>query len=366
MNPLELGSNFVANAGVPFLGNGFWLILFGTVFVSVLEAVLLQRWYAVRPVLVRWTDRGAAAVGMADELEEWSPYASLLLLGGNLVSASVGWIFLTHSGGFQNWVLGSRPLERAGFYLVAIWAVAFLLSVFVEWPFFSKAIKDKPLSREGLIVCLGCNVVSYLCILAWFAVSGMTSLLTRTTITDPVLIASSPYAEVYYVDSESREVWCVWSNGSKPHPVGLKILAGATLSAEKASNGHTKLLAVQIDGSAVPLKDLGPEPMVAPFETKDRGEWDRVARYVNGEARSKYTVSYSPDPFQGMSIRTPSRIYKLAIDSTPLAWSWTQVTVLPNNQAIGQLGPQIVLVDLESGSIGVLARGESPTVVLEG
>lgn len=371
MSPLQIGNGLLADAGVPLLGTGLWLLLIGTAFVSVLEAVLLKRWYTVRPTIVRWTGQGAAAIGMGDEPEEWGLLNSWLLTLGNIASALVGWAFVTHAKGFENWILGSRPLERAGLYLVAVWALAFALSVAVEWPFFSKAIKDRPLSREGLFVSAGCNIVSYFCILAWFGLSGMSSILTIAQIQDPVSIAQAPYGDVYYVNEDTHEVWAVSSNGALPHSLGLTVAPGNSVSAETLPNGHTKILEIAPDGSKVkPLKDFGPSFITAPYESVQNGQpkreqWAILGRYFTPEQQRRYWVHYSPRSYEGLSVRTPNRLYKLGIDSSPLSWQWSHVTVLPNNQAIGQLGPQIVLVDLESGTMGVVAKGVSPTVVLD-
>lgn len=372
MIPLELGTRLWADAGVPLLGTGLWVLLIATGFVSILEAVLLKRWYTVRPTIVKWTGPGSlAAIGMDDEPERWGFLNSWLLVAANIVSALAGWAFVAHAKGFENWVLGERPLERAGLYLVVVWALAFVVSVAVEWPFFSKAIKDRPLSREGLFVAAGCNIVSYSCILAWFGLSGMSSLLTVAQIEEPVTIAQSPYGDVYYVRQDTNEVWQVFSNGAMAHPTGLTVTPGNSVSAEQLPNGHVKLQEIAPDGSRVrPLKDLGATYLAAPFESQEKGlpnreQWAYLGRYFTPDIQRRYWVHYSPRPFEGLSIRTPNRIYKLAIDSSPLAWEWSHLTVLPNNQAIGQLGPQVVLVDLETGTVGVLGKGVSPTVVLD-
>lgn len=366
MQVLELGTGLLANAGVPLLGTGLWVLIVGTLLVSTLEATLLKRWFAVRPEVIRWGEQAAMArVGMEDEGERWGFMNTWLLIAGNLVSALAGWAFVANARGFQSWILGDRPLERAGFYLILVWALALVVSIAVEWPFFSKAIKDRPLSREGFYVCAGCNVISYGCILAWFSLSGMTTLLTAVKIEPAFVVAEAPYGDVYYLNPDTNEVWRVYSNGAQPQPIGLKVEAGHSLSAERLANGRVKLVEINSEGDRVrSLVDLG-DKVAAGYETDSRRDWNTLGRYFGPDEYRKYQVFYGTDGYHGMSVRTPSRIYKLAIDSNPLSWDWNHVTVLPSNQAVAQLGPQVVLVDLETGTVGVLAKGVSPTVVID-
>jgi len=158
-----------ADASVALLGNSIWLIVIVSLCVGILEAVLLQRWYEVRPVVVRWTGRHTvAALGMDDAPEEWSVLSTVTILLANVVTGLLGWQLFMHQSAFRDWLLGSKPLEKLGLYFVSLWLISFVVSAVVEWPFFSRAVKDRPLSREGLAVCLGCNIISTTFMLVWF------------------------------------------------------------------------------------------------------------------------------------------------------------------------------------------------------
>jgi hypothetical protein len=352
-----LSSGLMANAGLPLVESGVWALVITAVIVSAFEAALLKRWYEVRPVVVKWTGQGSSAVGMDDEPERWTPSASLLVLAANLVSTLVGWFYFAHSRQALSWILGTKPLERAGVYIVCVCAVAFLISVVVEWPFFSKAIKDRPLSREGLFVCLGCNLLAGAVILVWFSLSGMSSLLTAAKIKPPVEIAQNCGATVYYVSS--RQLWSVECNGFNPHSTRLAVPDGEHVAVMEASSGEAKVYALRKDGSVDrALLNLGTS-----FAAASAGE-EGQARYFGPDEGRKFFVDYGRDAYDGLGVRTPDRIYKLALDSTPLSWRWSDVTVLPNNQAIAKVGPEVVLIDLESGEIGGLAQAESPTVAV--
>lgn len=341
-----------------------WQILIGALVVTGLDSMLVRRWLWARPTIVNWADdRAVAAAGMADEPEEWRASSFALLYAANAASAFAINGLLARSGVLQSWFLGRYPLERAGLYIVGFWAAILLVSLAVEWPFFSKSIKDKPLSREGLFVCTACNLASYAGLLVWMSATGMSSLLTHASIQPVGAVATSPYATVYFLDGDRVE--SVETNGyglglvaKLPHGAGM-------ISAENAPNGDVKVYPVNAKGDRLtPMVNLGSQVRTASYETASRLEWQSAPRYFEPGEYRRYAVSCGTDAFDGMSVRTPDRVYKLAIDLFPLSWKWSHVTVLPNHQAVAQLGPQIVLLDLESGEIGVLARGTSPTVVI--
>jgi hypothetical protein len=340
-----------------------WQILLGVLVVTAIDSMLVRRWLYARPHIVKLVDdRAVAAAGMADEPEEWRASSFAFLYAANLASALAVNALIARSPALQSLFLGMHPLERAGTYIVMFWALVLVVSLLIEWPFFSKSIKDKPLSREGLFVCTACNLASYAAGLVLMAVTGMTSLLTHASIQPAGAIAASPYAYVYYLDGD--RIRAVATNGYNLGLVASAPKGTDLISVENAPNGDVKLYPIHSGKRGAPIKNFGRRAVTASYQTKDRAEWAFMPRYFDNPEYRRYAVSCGLDAFEGMSVRTPDRLYKLAIDSMPLSWKWSQVTVLPNHQAVAQLGPQIVLVDLESGEIGVLARGASPTAVV--
>ncbi len=366
MEWMALSSGLLANAGLPLVERGMWALAVTTVLVAAFEAALLKRWFEVRPVVVLWTGKASPAAGMDDQPERWTPLASLLVLLANVVSTVAGAFYFSHSRQALSWIMGNRPLERASVYIFAVCVSAFLISVLVEWPFFSKAIKDRPLSREGLLVCLGCNLLTGAAVVVWFALSGMTSLLTPSNIKQPWMIAKPGNAEVFYRDSLSGDLWTVGVNGYGPHSLGIALPSGDSVSVDMASNGDTKVYAVRSDGSFDrPLLDLGTSRRASVADGAD-SRWLKRTGYFGAQEARKYRVEIGRDAYDGLSVWTPDHLYKLALDSTPLSWNWSHVTVLPNNQAIAEVGPQIVLIDLDSGAIAEIAVGDSPAVAWAG
>ena len=340
-----------------------WQILFGVLVVTAIDSMLVRRWLYARPHIVKLVDdRAVAAAGMADEPEDWKASSFFVLYAANLVSALAVNAMIGHSPALQSLFLGMHPLERAGTYIVVFWALVLVVSLAIEWPFFSKSIKDKPLSREGLFVCTACNLASYAAGLVLMSVTGMTSLLTHATIEPVGAVATSPYATVYFL--EGGRVQAVATNGYAYGLIANAPSGTKLISAENAPNGDVKLYPVSGAKRSKPLKNLGPKYRTASYQTDSRADWECMPRYFDAGEYRRYAVSCGADAFEGLGIRTPDRVYKLAIDSMPLSWKWSHVTVLPNHQAVAQLGPQIVLVDLESGEVGVLARGQGPTVVI--
>ena len=353
----------LANAGIPLIGTSTWLVIAVSVFVGFLEAVLLQRWYTVRPIVVRWTGAGtAAAIGMAEEPEEWSMRSTLLVIAANVISSLLGLLLFTHDESYRQWVLGARPLEKIGLYFISLWLLAFVVSAIIEWPFFSTAIKDRPLSREGLAVCLGTNIISSSCILLCLAMMGMTSPGARTV--DVFSLAQQPYAHIYYLDPVTRRVCAIDSSGLNAHETNFILPSDQSISAESVGS-FTKLVTVDENGNTTSLYNFGDHCSAAQVDTKERDAWTRDARYFSDDVRRMYDVHYGPAPSDGLSVTKLNDIYKIAVDNGLVSWHWSHVTVLPNRQAIGQLGSQIVLVDLESGATAVLGRGECPTVVAD-
>jgi len=358
-----LARTLFANADIPLLGTSAWLVVGISAIAGLVEAALLHRWYDVRPVVVKWTGAGTAeAIGMADEPEEWSLRSTLFVVAANVISAVLGLLLLAHNDSFRHWILGSRPLERIGLYFITLWLLTFLVSAAIEWPFFSTAIKDRPLSREGLAVCLGCNIISSAGILIGMSMIGMTP--SGTTTVDSFSLAKSPYAHVYFVDPATNHVMGMDSSGLNLHDTSFVVPDGQELSAEQVGN-DTKLVRLGSSGKAASIYDFGQRCKAANVDVNDRDGWTRDARYFSADDKRMYDVHYGPFASDGLSVVKSNDIYKIAVDSSLVSWHWSHVTVLPNGQAIGQLGPQIVLVDLESGATAVLAKGECPTVVVD-
>ncbi|HEY2584744.1 MAG TPA: hypothetical protein VGI81_03140 [Tepidisphaeraceae bacterium] len=73
------------------------------------------------------------------------------------------------------------------------------------------------------------------------------------------------------------------------------------------------------------------------------------------------------DPRFGMRAFNPAtgQSLHLAVDTPFLSWQTRWATVLPGDQVVLQIGPQITLVDLNTRELAFVAFGYSPVIVLD-
>lgn len=106
-----------------------------------------------------------------------------------------------------------------------------------------------------------------------------------------------------------------------------------------------------------------------PFlDRADEATQERDTTYLGRDRRSAWLVTTYAFAGHGLVAerRDGTERFSVAVETPFLAWVACSATVLPSDLVVFELGEQIVLLDPTQRKLGVLARGRSPLVLLDG
>lgn len=303
----------VANAGTPLLWATAFHLLFGNALIGLGEAWVVSR-------LLR-------DVRLAD-LFSWT-------IGANYASTIAGLVVLPR---LVRWadplVLGDTPLYHAPRFLLLLLSAALLLSIAVEWPFVGLALRRSCRSpARTLGVTVIAQLASYALLVPAALVVGDASLYTGAEPVTGLGFASRKDAEVRFVSLDGGAEWRIGLDGSPA--IRLRGVGRLDREARLAQLGDR-------------ARGFGPA-------TDLRSEGDRPWRVTTG--------FWPGEGLRARSLRTGVSA-TVALELPGLAWSARYATVLPGEQVVYQLGHQIVLLDLATRKIALVAPGQEPIVTL--
>jgi hypothetical protein len=306
----------------------------------------------------------------------------------------------------------SATLNNIFYFILFMPAFAYIMTVFMEWPFCHWINPHKPKSKKrSLAACLIAQTVSYIVILPFYF-SGMN--LYRQTSMDPTLsFAKNPTAWIYYISTEDNFLYRCRTNSTSVEKVydkrqldryGLFFWPDKTNGTFELRYGLHSIdpflenTGIEIidnlswDGSLPVWYNSSLEPW------REKSLWQRVIDpnfikewwYIdpkydhsvedynqNGgdfadyrtQANKEWHVSAPPFAFTGYGLQagnTKGDVIDISLKTPYMEMGCSNVTVLPANQVVCQLGWQmVILFDLDSRKIGMVARGHSPVVVFE-
>jgi hypothetical protein len=299
-----------------------------------------------------------------------------------------------------------QPLYAASGVITNTWAFLFALSVVVEAPFVGAALRRGGwgLPWPGALgLSLVLQVASYVPLTAWYSAAAPRTLLELTSFDRSLAFARGVKATVYYAANADGSVWAVRPDGSGRRRLSA---AGPTepdelvrLQVDKGT-GRLGLLAPgeQRNSWRVVARDLGPAPVFT--DHVPQGEAVHPHRPVYLQRPGAHRPDFGrvddlrpPDeqdseirfgfwPYEGITVRGPGYRAKrgglqLALETPFLAVAPRFGTVLEGDVLIYEYAPfsflrspapprhQIVVLDLRSRTLGVLADGRCPVVVLD-
>lgn len=343
---LLLPADAEANAGTPLIWLTAGHLAIGNAFIGVFEGAI-----AARLLARKW----------------WVMVPAAIL--ANYASAAAGAYLVL------------RDLLPNGF-VPSLWApfLSFmflvLLSGLVEWPFLWAAAHMRGPRRTAMATMLA-QLSSYAVLVPLFAVVSSGSLYTSTRIRDVSGFAKPPIGEVYFIDGQDR-LMKIRTDGTDPSSLPWNgTFASEDGIAAVLSSGGLAWIA-RIDpaaraGRSSPTRVLElPNVRAAPISPDDRGRWGQnpwrpeVLDLRNTDhAASSWSATCGGWAEEGLTIHDGSPTgHRIAL-ATPMAyWECRDATILPSAQVVARIGPHIVLYDPATRTIGRIATGRSPVVVL--
>jgi hypothetical protein len=222
---------------------------------------------------------------------------------------------------------------------------------------------------------LAIHVVSYGLLVPYYWSNSGTSLLTRASIQSDVLFASDPNISVFYVGLDRRHVYRTTLDGTEAQRVCElgEVSQLARLFLRQTADGDTwdlwladqeivepRLLARNV-AKGIPDKCITKNP------NREMDGWMAFGSAIDlrPEGEQRVHVETGFWPIEGLVVNDDSdrKALQLSLETPFVRWYARCATVLPRGQVIYQLSSQIVLVDIESRKVGLVARGFGPVVI---
>ncbi len=300
----------------------------------------------------------------------------LIMVLANYLSGIAGILGIESAG---QWAT-SVSINNLRFAVLTLAAMSFLVTIVVEWPFCYWALKGKDRRRFHAISASALvNTASYAVLIPVYLSVSSTSLIFDASVTDVAAIARNYRAQVYYLSADKGELRQVGADGSKSQRIRaldsgmvdpeltVCSVAGKTRVAvlwRQWTQGKEGLWGqswkVAIDSIPESL------PACKPCDSVGWGHWSERTdlRLENERDWEVRTGDWAADGLSAVNKKSGKKVW-FALETPLLQWRFSNANLLPGDQVICQLGTQIVLIDLNTRRIGLIAIGVSPVVMLE-
>jgi hypothetical protein len=341
---LLITENAFANAGTPLMLASALHLVVGNAFIGIIEGLLIAIVFGVKK----------------------KRSISIMILA-NYVSMIAGSVIIVVAGDFFN-----RQVTIYSIHLLLICLLlgSFVLTILIEWPFCIWIFKSNDvIKKKSLRASVYAQALSYALLIPFYFLASGTSLLWNVKPDRSLpFVKSNPW--VYYISTDHTKISRVRVIGEYPEKVAdVRINSDYARLFAKQSNvagqwdlwvkdrfenkkdeqkiliknfaTRTELLR-RFDGK---VYDEEPDSWfncgVVDFRVPDKRDW---------EARTGF---WAIEGFQAENKKTGQKIH-LALETPFVQWYMRNVSILPDNQVIFQMGSQIVIFDLKTHA-GLLA-----------
>lgn len=334
--------HFVANAGTPLMWAGCFQLIFGNYLLGVCEAWLISRWTR-------------------------KPCSSLPMVIANYASMIVGIFIATASGPLQPEV-ARDPFRLALPTIGLFMAVAFVATIFVEWPFVAHTVSES-VNAKTLAMSAGIQTASYLVLVLLTVTIGSISAVTALR---PVEIEEISTVEgwLYYGSFDGKTVFRTRLDGS----VSERILhfeearddnSRVTVEPDALGEGAELWWKSRRDLKSERLQKVGSSNQVAAGERLQDGRLN-LGNLTFGPYSTRSFVE-SPTVHAGFWAREGLRIdgKTYALETPICALAWRSAVVLPDGKAVAQFGNAIFLIDPQTRQVAKIVEGVGGDVLLD-
>jgi len=341
-----------ANAGTPLMWATLLHLVVGNAFIGLFEALLL-RWIFKAPL-----GRSIIVLIMANYASAW---------GGALLLGFLGYADIT--------------IENLRFYSGIFVAMAFALTLFIEFPFFCFLLrKQSRVVARSAAATIVINLVSYSALCFWYWSASGTSLMTRVEVVPAEsLLPREPYV-LYFITPDGRHIERTDLAGRHREQVAEVSASDGNdrLFARKDADGKYSLFLL-LYGDGGPKYDEQtirhgfstrttidriieegrreqPLPTYAAFGTVpslvDDSEW-------------KYEIGiYAVEGLVGHNEKRGLKNW-FSLELPFAMWMMRSGTQIAGDRVVFQLGrDQICIFDPQARKIALIARGKGPIVAL--
>jgi hypothetical protein len=348
---LLIAQNSYADAGTPLMWMAAGHLIFGNAIIGFFEGLILALLF--RSGFVR---------------------CILIVVLANYISMAAGM-----AGVVSLEIIFDKCISIDGllFSIVTLAAVSFVVTVVIEWPFYYWALKGVDRRRKrALIGCTLVNAASYILLVPIYLSVSATSLISEAKVVGVASMAQTNKAQVYYLSENMNELLRIRLDGTNGQEVmafppgvddrelvicsvgGKPVIAVQWTGKEKGLPQEVRKVVVDsipgLVASCDPCESLTRQYLRAQADLRAENERDWDVR----------TGFWAGDGLTAVNVKAGKKLW-FALETPLVAWPFGKPSILPGDQVICQLGRQIVLVDLNTSRIALIAWGSSPVVVLE-
>ena len=218
------------------------------------------------------------------------------------------------------------------------------------------------------------NAASYLLLIAWYWLASAQPTASDVKLVTREQLQVNPDVRVLYISPQGTEVRQLRFNGSSPSTM-LKLSTpsphGVLGFVAKESEDRWRLeLQSDYDGPLQFVAEIRTYQAATRTSSDGNVDWffPGPADDLENEIPSKWTVRSGFWASGGINVlnnRIGESRFIMAVEVPWIAWSIGNVTILPNDQLVFQLGEQIMCVDLSRNIVAAIAAGHGPVVVLD-
>jgi hypothetical protein len=337
-----------ANAGTPLMWASILHLAFGNAMIGLFEGWLLA-----------WIFKCSKKKSIP------------ILIGANYASAWAG-------GFLVSWPISSIPditIESIRLWFIILVLVAFLITLFIELPFFWVALRSKknPL-WQAIKATLLIHSISYTLLFGWYWMASGTSMMTQLQVVSPGHFQTTGLYSLYFISPEGDKVIKSDIKGNRK-TVLRKISAphrnDRLFVRPNADNGYDLFIYLDSEQKEELIsEDFSPHAPVEWRITKGNskkaaGTWfnfGRVPCLADESDWDFYTGFWAVQGIRGSS-KTESKSFHFSLETPFASWIARNATHLQRDVVVFQLGgDQICILHPESKKIALIARGKGPIV----
>jgi hypothetical protein len=355
--------NILANAGTPLMWAGAFHLLIGNLFIGILEGLLL---------------------GFVFKLPKWK--SILLMIIANYFSAWVGYGLLVSC---KNYFDGIITVYQAAFYLWMALFVAYLITLFLEWPFVWAAMKNQSgRLRKSIWADVFVQTASYaLLAMCWYYPVSHISMIQTPELTDNLNFIKNKTVAVYYISTEDNNVYKMCLDGTNAATVNTferKYIQPRLYLKYDEKRKTTDFIYRTTDFISVAIKSENEKDVEVTIFPSVLNETESKQRNrdhgISGDSYYKDFLCDLRDSqdrqwdiawcdswlslTQGKKW-TGIKEIRMEMETPFLTWYIRSVTALPGDEIVFQLGNQICVYSRPENKLALLVKGTSPIVFLK-
>jgi len=348
-----------ANAGTPLVLTTVFHLLIGNALIGAVEGTVLSVFFHAGRL---------KCIGLGIVANYVSAWAGALTLDCQWIREHV-----------ISRVLGQSPIYGVTRTLVVMGVALFLSSVVLEWPFYRLALGRRPGGwRTSAFASTIAQALSYVVLVPVYIASSDLSLITSVHLDPTLAFARKTPAWLYYIDRDTGTVQRVRLDGTERSKIAdmSRLAADGRLIARKSHEGAPWDLwcSSTPDGTkglqgVIVLEAFARGP-VSEFEGEEEEDEDADLRPVTARQWRVASPAHPHDGLAAWNAQDDSQRFDLSLDAPGLAWHTDLPSLLPNDLMVFGIwghasGTQIVVLDLKTRHMGLLARGDGWLIALD-